>query len=50
MSPITFRDVTKHNWLDCVRLQLTPDQGALVAPNVWSLAEARVGVPIGSCS
>lgn len=38
---ITFRDVTKANWLECVRLKPRDDQKTFVAPNAFSLAESK---------
>lgn len=38
---ITLREITKENWLQCIRLKLAPEQAGLVAPNVDSIAESK---------
>ena len=35
-----FREITRHNWLQCVRLKVRPEQEVYVASNAFSLAEA----------
>ena len=37
---ITLRDITRHNWRDCVNLKVQPDQQHFVATNAVSLAQA----------
>ena len=37
---IQLRDLNRGNWRACARLELPEDQAKLVAPNVWSIAEA----------
>jgi diamine N-acetyltransferase len=41
MADVTLRDVTRENWKECVALKVADDQAAFVAPNLWSLAEAK---------
>ena len=41
MPEITLRDVTRDNWLDCVRLKVDDSQAGFVAPNAYSLAESK---------
>ena len=38
---LTLRDITADNWLECARLKVRDDQ-PFVAPNVYSIAQARV--------
>lgn len=38
---ITLREVTRENWIDCVKLKVADDQTAFVASNVFSLAQAK---------
>ena len=38
-----FREITRHNWLQCVRLKVRPEQEVYVASNAFSLAEAATG-------
>ena len=38
---ISLREVTKENWVQCIRLRLAPEQEGLVAPNVDSIAESK---------
>lgn len=38
---IKLQEVTKENWLDCIRLSLYPEQEGNVAPNVDSIAESK---------
>ena len=40
--PISLRAVTKENWRECIKLQVTEDQQNFVAPNVYSLAQSYV--------
>jgi diamine N-acetyltransferase len=42
MKTVTLREVTQANFLECIRLEVAPDQSDLVAPNVYSLAQAKV--------
>ena len=42
MAEIVLREITRENFRECVSLKLEPSQEALVAPNVESLAEAKV--------
>ena len=47
---ITLRPINRSNWLECIALQVDDDQKAFVAPNIYSLAEAKVNpsfVPLG---
>ena len=38
---IVLRDVTRENWLECVRLELAPEQEHFVASNAYSIAESK---------
>lgn len=38
---VTLREVTRDNWLDCVRLKVGDSQAGFVAPNAYSLAESK---------
>lgn len=38
---VTLQDITRDNWQECVRLQVTDDQRRFVAPNMFSLAQAK---------
>ncbi|TMV52257.1 GNAT family N-acetyltransferase [Paenibacillus mesophilus] len=38
---VTFREITEHNWEECVRLQVREGQERFVAPNVYSIAQAK---------
>lgn len=38
---ITLREITKENWIQCIRLKLAPEQVGLVASNVDSIAESK---------
>jgi len=38
---IQLRDLNRDNWRACAGLALSAEQEKLVAPNVWSIAEAR---------
>ena len=38
--PITLKEITKENYVECIRLKVREDQ-RFVAPNVYSLAEAK---------
>lgn len=38
---VTLRDVTKENWLACVRLRLAPEQEHFISSNAYSLAESK---------
>jgi diamine N-acetyltransferase len=38
---ITLRDVTRDNWLECVRLKVAEDQQRYVASNAVSLAQSK---------
>ncbi len=38
---ISLREVTKENWVQCIRLKLASEQEGLVAPNVDSIAESK---------
>ena len=37
---LSLREITLHNWLECVRLAVSPEQERWVATNAFSLAEA----------
>jgi diamine N-acetyltransferase len=39
---ITFRPINRFNWLECIALQVDDNQKTFVAPNLYSLAEAKV--------
>lgn len=41
MADVTLRDVTRDNWKECVALKVADGQAGFVAPNLWSLVEAR---------
>ena len=38
---IELRNVTKENWIDCIRLSLHPEQESYLASNVASIAESK---------
>lgn len=38
---ISLREITKENWLHCIRLKLASEQEGMVAPNVDSIAESK---------
>ena len=38
---ISLKEVTKENWVQCIKLKLAPEQEGLVAPNVDSIAESK---------
>jgi diamine N-acetyltransferase len=38
---VSLTEVTKENWIQCIRLKLAPEQESLVAPNVDSIAESK---------
>lgn len=38
---ITLREITKNNWRECVDLKVGPGQENFVAPNLFSIAEAK---------
>lgn len=38
---VTFREITEHNWEDCVRLQVREGQEQFVAPNVYSIIQSK---------
>ncbi|MEM8677620.1 MAG: GNAT family N-acetyltransferase [Cyanobacteria bacterium P01_G01_bin.67] len=38
---IQLKEVTKKNWIDCIKLSLHPEQKKNVAPNVDSIAESK---------
>ena len=42
MKKVLLRDVTRENYRDCVNMVVRDDQLAFVAPNMQSLAEAKV--------
>jgi diamine N-acetyltransferase len=39
--PVTLRDITRHNWRECVNLTIRPDQQHFVETNAVSMAQAR---------
>jgi diamine N-acetyltransferase len=48
---ITLRDITRDNWLECVRLKVAQDQLKYVATNAVSLAQSKYepeSVPLAS--
>ncbi len=38
---VSLIEVTKENWIQCIRLKLAPEQEGLVASNVDSIAESK---------
>ena len=45
----TLREITMDNFRECLNLKLAPDQERFVAPNIYSLAEAKadgVSIPL----
>ena len=38
---ISLREVTKENWVQCIKLKLAPEQEGLVASNADSIAESK---------
>lgn len=38
---VILRDITRDNWLDCVKLKVGPDQERFVASNAFSLCQAH---------
>lgn len=38
---MTLREITRENWLQCVRLKVAPEQEPFVAPNGVSLAQSK---------
>jgi len=38
---VTLRDITRHNWRECVNLKIRPDQRHFVETNAVSMAQAR---------
>lgn len=47
---VTLREITRDNWEALIRLELPVEQQSFVAPNLYSIAEARVYptlVPLG---
>jgi diamine N-acetyltransferase len=38
---VTLEPVTVENWLDCIALEVAPDQRDFVAPNLFSIAQAQ---------
>lgn len=38
---VSLKEVTKENWIQCIKLKLAPEQEGLVAPNVDSIAESK---------
>jgi diamine N-acetyltransferase len=38
---ISLKEVTKDNWVQCVKLKLAPEQECFVAPNADSIAESK---------
>jgi diamine N-acetyltransferase len=38
---ITLREITRDNWLECVRLKVAPEQESFVASNGVSLAQSK---------
>lgn len=39
---VALREITKANFHECIRLKVAADQAEHVAPNVYSLAQAKV--------
>jgi diamine N-acetyltransferase len=37
---ITLREINKDNWLECILLEVRPEQASFVAPNLFSLVQA----------
>lgn len=42
MLAVELRDVTYENWEECIALRVSEAQRKMVAPNVYSLAQAKV--------
>jgi diamine N-acetyltransferase len=42
MEEVTLRPLTPANWQECIKLRVREDQLSFVAPNLYSLAEARI--------
>jgi len=42
MQKVTLREITKDNFIECINLKVAPGQESYVAPNVYSLAQAKV--------
>jgi diamine N-acetyltransferase len=42
MQKVTLREITKENFNECISLKVAPGQDSYVAPNVFSLAQAKV--------
>jgi diamine N-acetyltransferase len=38
---VTLREITRDNWIQCVRLEVAPEQGHFVASNAISLAQSK---------
>ncbi|MFF0826142.1 edeine self-resistance N-acetyltransferase EdeQ [Brevibacillus sp. NPDC003359] len=38
---VTLHEVTLENWEECIELEPTPEQSEFVAPNLYSIAEAK---------
>jgi diamine N-acetyltransferase len=41
MAEITLREINRTNWLECIGLEISPEQARFVAPNVVSLLQAQ---------
>ena len=49
---ITFTDINKSNWEECIALSVLPEQKSFVASNVLSLAQSKIFpgmIPLGFC-
>ena len=40
--PIALREITRDNWRECIALSVAEGQEGFVAPNIYSLAQAKV--------
>ena len=50
---IELRDVTKTNWLECIRLELNADQKGFMSSNLYSIAQSKFEpcrVPCAICN
>jgi diamine N-acetyltransferase len=41
-GPVTLRPLDRHNWRECVRLKVRPDQDHFVASNTYSIAQSKM--------
>ena len=38
---VTLREIDKGNWLECIKLEIAPEQAGFVSSNVFSLAQSK---------